>query len=159
MQSFSERISDCEIQNWTANIKATTKLEHYAIFKSTLTDESYLHLNVSWKLRRSLAKFRVGCHMLQIEKGRHYGIKRDERFCTLCLKRNVSLLEDEFHTLFICESYSDIRNLYIPYELSNQKTLSAYYLLMKSTDSVVMYNLAVFISKMFVIRERLMNVN
>ena len=59
--------------------------------------------------------------MPQIEKGRHYGIKRDERFCTLCLKSNVSLIEDEFHTLFIGESYSDIRNVYIPYEFSKLK--------------------------------------
>ena len=33
---------------------------------------SYIHANIPWKLKKCMAKFRVGDHKLKIETGRHY---------------------------------------------------------------------------------------
>jgi hypothetical protein len=57
---------------------------------------------------KSLMRFRTGAHYLAIETGRwqHPRVPRDERLCTMCPH---SVVEDEFHMLFECDAYSQIR--------------------------------------------------
>jgi hypothetical protein len=51
-------------------------------------------------------KLRTGAHYLAIETGRWANKPRDERLCKLCTR---SVVEDEFHMLFECPSYTTIR--------------------------------------------------
>ena len=46
---------------------------------------------------------------LDIEYGRIQGIPSNERLCLCC---NQNLVETEFHFIFICSKYNDIRNKY-----------------------------------------------
>jgi hypothetical protein len=54
----------------------------------------------------TLARFRMGLHELQIEKGRHTGQAepRSQRLCCLCGMR-----EDEAHVIFECPAYMETR--------------------------------------------------
>jgi hypothetical protein len=45
-----------------------------------------------------------------IEKGRHFGIKREFRDCPYC----DGCVEDEYHFMLLCPLYSNIRCKYIP---------------------------------------------
>ena len=57
---------------------------------------------------KDLMRLRTGAHHLAIEVGRwsRPRVPRDERLCTKC---SQSVVEDEFHVLFECPSYSPIR--------------------------------------------------
>ena len=64
---------------------------------STVQIQSFcgkLHI-ITHSLRVALAKFRVGNHDLEIEKGRYVKVPVDERFCKLCLTLNENHIEDE----------------------------------------------------------------
>ena len=70
-----------------------------------------------------------------IEKGRHQHIDRNIRFCPLCLKRNVYVVEDEFRFVCVCPPYNDIRNIYFKLEWkTNLITDMLFIRIMSSTD-------------------------
>ena len=48
-----------------------------------------------------------------IEAGRHQNIDRILLFCQIGLKRNVYIVEDEFHFFIVCPTYDAIRELNI----------------------------------------------
>ena len=98
-----------------------SKAEHYKNFKTLLNVEKYLSIDISYNYRRVLANFRCSAHELMIEKGRHLGIDRNFRNCPICLKRNVYVIEDEFHFMMVCPEYEPLRYELFPYE-----TLSKY---------------------------------
>ena len=50
-------------------------------------------------LRKALTRWRLSCHSLPIERGRHANIPKQERFCNQC---NNRFLGDEVHALFMC---------------------------------------------------------
>ena len=68
--------------------------------------ENYLNTIRNVKRRIQLSKLRLSNHVLMIEKGRQYGIEPGNRLCPLCLNGNV---EDEFHFLLKCKTYSHLR--------------------------------------------------
>ena len=59
-----------------------------------------------------ITQLRTSNLRLPMEVGRWYGIPKENRHCTLCLKN----IGDEFHVLFKCENdvISDFRNNFIP---------------------------------------------
>ena len=59
--------------------------------------------------RRILSEFHCSCHSFMIERGRHLGIKRQERLCTVC-----GVVEDEEHVLMVCLKYKKAREVYLP---------------------------------------------
>ena len=94
--------------------------EHYKHLKSLLEVEKYLSEDLDFKFRTILANFRCSSHDLMIEKGRHNGIDRMYRFCPICLKRSVFVIEDEYHFVMVCPEYEQIRYEYFPqYMLTN----------------------------------------
>jgi len=56
-------------------------------------------------MRRTLVKFRIGCHNLRVETSRYDKIPLDERIYALCGNRNNNI-EDETHLLLDCQRYS-----------------------------------------------------
>ena len=69
--------------------------------------------NILTKHKHTLCKFRISAHNLNIERGRYHNVPRHERKCQLC---NMNDIEDEYHFIFICPLYYDIRLKYIkPY--------------------------------------------
>lgn len=71
-----------------------------------LPGEKYFKLMRNFELRRSICKFRVSSHHLQIELGRYQGIPRHQRLCQQCSSGEV---EDEIHFLFKCSKYEPDR--------------------------------------------------
>ena len=84
------------------------KLRTYKLFKNELRLETYLNNYFPKYVYRSIARFRLSSHNLNIELGRHKRpyIPADERFCKRC---NCELVEDEFHCLMICTHWNNIR--------------------------------------------------
>ena len=61
-----------------------------------------------------------------IEKGRHLGIDRNYRNCPICLKRNVYVIEDEFHFMMVCPEYEPLRYELFPYEAYSNISLNSF---------------------------------
>ena len=76
---------------------------------------------------------------------------REERLCRLCLKDNVHKVEDEFHMLLECPTYSDLRKIYLDNVAS---TPHAYCSLFMSNESVFLTNLGNFICSAFAVRSK-----
>lgn len=108
---FTERLKDQFLQTWSDNVQNSSKLILYKQFKTSFGYEFYLDIINLRKYRNALASFRAGAHDLEIEKGRYLKIPKHERLCKLCIEKEI---EDEYHFLFICNAYQDIRQKLIP---------------------------------------------
>ena len=76
----------------------TNKLRFYALFKKESGMENYLCLGKNVEIRTQLTKFRISDHNLMIERGRHEGLHKSNRFCPFC----VDKVEDEIHFMLKC---------------------------------------------------------
>jgi hypothetical protein len=93
-QQIKNRILDIYKQEWYSNIRNSSRLSSYSIYKRSFETEEYLHkVNIN-KFRLSLTKFRLSPLNLAIETGRYQNVARENRLCTNC---NVNLIENEFH--------------------------------------------------------------
>ena len=60
-----------------------------------------------------ITRFRTSSHKLNVEIGRHHNVSRRNRICTKCNLRDI---EDEYHFIFICPLYNDLRHKFVkPY--------------------------------------------
>ena len=83
--------SDCSRQEWLSDITKSQKLNLYREIKSLLEPERYLLEIRNRNLHKTLANFRISCHNLAVEQGRHKNIPLNERICLICQK-NGSIL-------------------------------------------------------------------
>ena len=81
------------------------KLRKYKLFKTSWETEQYVRLIMPQSHRSAFAKFRSGVAPLRIETGRYEGLRVNERICPFC--RDCT--EDEFHVVFQCPLYDEIR--------------------------------------------------
>ena len=90
----------------------TTKLRLYRLFKTTYAIEPYLVIVANSQLRKSLCKFRIGCHQLKIETGTWIPTPPvpppTERFCKPC---TVDCVENEVHFLIECQKCTLLREV------------------------------------------------
>lgn len=146
---FKTRLSDNFIQNWNGRISESSRASFYINF-SSFQYQSYLdHISV-YKFRTALSKLRVSSHRLEIEVGRWSRPTRtpiDDRKCRICNK-----LEDEFHFLFECQLYSDLRCKYLKRYFWNRPNMLKLKELMLSTNVNVTKNLGLFVEKAFKVR-------
>ena len=117
MNLFRQRLADCFTQQWHSEVEESPKALHYKhLIKLILEVEPHLKRS-TFCLQKS--NFRCSSHSLMIEAGRHQNIDRNLRFCQMCLKRNVYIIEDEFHFFLGCPAFDDIRELYFKPEWKN----------------------------------------
>ena len=69
------RVCDCDKQVWSASMSTMPKPRTLELFKTNLSTENYL-LHIPQRWRVALAKFRVGNHDLEIERGMQGSCKR-----------------------------------------------------------------------------------
>ena len=69
--------------------------------------EKYIEIIQDIPPRITMTKFRISVHELNIEKGRHKGMKREYWHCQICKTKAV---ENEEHLLLECNLYSNYRN-------------------------------------------------
>ena len=62
---FKQIVTDCKYQNWKEAINDSSRCSTYKCFKTVLNSERYLSLNISYSLRKYLAKFRCSHHKIQ----------------------------------------------------------------------------------------------
>ena len=116
------------------------------------------HLNVikcAEKIRL-IVQMRTSTHRLRIETGR-YGrnrVDRHERLCQVCSSNDI---EDEFHFLFKCVCYNDIRRRRIKSYYWNNPSVFKLIKLLNSTSSVELINLAIYIKDAYKIRNNILN--
>ena len=102
-----KRFQDIYHQTALENIKrGDSKLRTYALFKTVPGFEKYLDEIKCVKDRTALTKLRLSNHRLMIEKGRHLGIDKQQRFCPFCPNR----IENEKHFLIECQVYKNLRS-------------------------------------------------
>ena len=94
-------------QVWKTEIIKLSKAESYVKYKDNINLEDYLVKIKNHKHRKALTRFRLSCHPLMIEKGRHQKppLSRPERTCHYC----PSEIEDELHFITSCPRYENER--------------------------------------------------
>ena len=77
--------------------------------------DQYLHLTQYTMKQKvldqhlsALARFRCRIAAIRIETGRYEGLPENERICPVC----ENVVEDEYHVLCQCPSYTDLREEY-----------------------------------------------
>ena len=82
-----------------------SRLKFYESVKTNIAFEKYLELPC-FNQRRLITKIRCSDHQLEIEKGRHRKIPREERICRLCTDNEI---ETEDHFLNKCKFYDQLK--------------------------------------------------
>ena len=96
-------------RHWLEEINRSPKAISYALFKTSISPETYFTQVKNNKHRIALSRLRLSNHSLMIEKGRHLRpkLERHERKCFLCKNE----LEDEKHFILKCPLYVEERSL------------------------------------------------
>ena len=115
--------------------------------------EFYLDIINIRKYRHALAQFRSGVHQLEIERGRYHNIPYDQRLCKLC---NLEI-EDEMHFMFRCETYAQLRQLYIPSQFYTNPSRIKLSILFTSRNEQYVWNTALFIYHALNLKKSLLN--
>ena len=148
------KLIDSFSQKLHSDIVSSPKVNYYQQYKSLLTIEQYLSIDLSYKLLIVLSKFRCSTHDLMIEKGRHTSIDRDLRYCPICLISNISVV-DEAHLLFFCPSYENIRSLYFPPRWLRNRNKESFCQIMATKSNLCIIRIAYFLYNAFKSREEL----
>ena len=103
------RLNQTYFNRWRHKIESENKMCSYRLFKSSPLMEDYLTDVTNECHRKSLTKFRISAHTLQIERGRYTVpyTQRENRFCTHCKDK----VEDEYHFIMDSPLYSDNRDI------------------------------------------------
>ena len=147
--AFKQRLTDSFMQDWNSRLAESSRANFYSLF-SKFEYQPYLEVINVKKFRVTMTKLRVASHRLEIEVGRWARPNRvpiDERKCRLCNK-----LKDEFHFLFECILYSDLRKQYIRKYFWNRPNMIKLKELMSTTNKRTIRNLSLYIEKAFKIR-------
>ena len=92
-------------------------------------------------LRMYLCKLRCHSNNLPIETGRFFNIDRSERHCNLC---NANELGDEFHYLFKCTFFNNVRAIFLPRNICNNLNVLKLKELMNTSDLFTLTGIAKF---------------
>ena len=137
INAFYQRGRDCAMQECNSSRANSSKLKFYNKVKTELGLELYLtHINVK-KLRAAMSRFRCLNHILKIEMGRYDGTNEENRYCPLCTKKGLFLIENEFHLIVECEYYATLSNTYLESEYLNYIRFIE---LFTSTDKSILFN-------------------
>ena len=126
------------------------KLRTYVTFKKNFGSENYLSIISNFEHRRSLSKFRISAHRLNIEAGRYQGIPSHQRLCGQCDSGEV---EDEIHFLLHCSKFANERHELFKVISNSCKTFLSLrpqeklYWLMNCEDILILKELCHFIHK------------
>ena len=134
------RLMDQFKQNWYSSIYDMSKTINYRIFKVTHSFENYL-TSLPVDLRRALCRFRCMNHRFPIEKGRFWGVDRDDRIFDLCQTRNLG---DEFHYLLECDFFKSERKKFLPRHFIVNPNTAKFHDLINCEDNRVLFGLAKF---------------
>ena len=134
LETFESRVKEHFKAEILRSIQNSSKLAVYSTFKDEFMYEPYLDILDIQKHLKSLIKFRCSDHNLEIEQGRYSQKDLSERICNYCKERfNWYVIEDEFHVLFHCEKYTNLRLKYLN-PIIFGKSYDSFVKIMKSDD-------------------------
>lgn len=136
-----QTLKDQYLQEWRSAVIDSPKLTYYSLFKDNLCHENYLDIVKIRKFRNAMACFRCSSHDLEIERGRYISTPRDRRICKLC---NIEP-ETEYHFMFKCQHYNDLRLKYLPSKYYTDPTVNKFTVLMSSRNEQIVLNVSMFI--------------
>lgn len=134
------RLCDQYKQTWNNVVFNSPKCINYRIFKTQHSLEKYFSI-LPTDLWRAMCHFRCLNHKLPIERGRFWGIMRDDRLCDLC---SSNQLGDEFHYIFDCSFFSSERKKFLPSHYLKRPNIEKFNALFNSEDYAVLCRLAKF---------------
>ena len=155
--AFKQRLIDNFTQTWRTDVENNQKLTLYKHFKCNFEYERYMYMIQHKKYRNALAQLRLASHGLHIETGR-YGrnrLERNERLCHLCSDGDI---EDEYHFVFICSIYKDLRVKYFTAYYRRNPSVAKFIDLMNSDNPKTIQRLSCYVYHAFELRKtRLQN--
>ena len=111
-----EPIARCALvrnsEEWKEAAYVMPTLCTYILIKDFTCISVMVRANLHRKQRSVLSKFLCGILPIEIETGRFHNIKRELRFCKMCLGKTV--IEDDMHFLHKCTRLDEARSEYIP---------------------------------------------
>ena len=144
---FQRRVKDTFIQHWHSRLENSTRASFYRVF-ANFELQAYLKCVNIKKYKIALTKLRLSSHRLSIETGRWTNIPRENRLCTACNR-----LEDEYHLLFECQLYNNIRCNYIKKYYRERPSMFKTVDMLKSENANMLKKLAVYVFNAFEIRK------
>ena len=143
------RLKDQFIQNWNARVSESSRATFYQAI-SDFKLQPYLNIVNVKQFRIALAKLRVSSHRLEIEAGRWIKPNKTPRENRKC--KHCNCLEDEFHFLFECTLFSNLRTTYFkPYYRIHSSMFKTTELL-NSENEADIKRLATYVYKAFELR-------
>ena len=121
-------------------MQSSSKCALYKNFKLSLKLEKYL-IDLDVNKRINLTRFRLSNHRLPIEVGRYNNTIRTERICVKCANYDIC---DEYHCMFICENFKEIRTKCIPKNCIVKPSVQKFCDLLSCENSKVLSKLANF---------------
>ena len=153
IQIFRNSVVKYYEDQWSLDLHNSSKLSVYATFKSTVAKEKYLVSLSLKKYIKVLAKFRTSNHELEIEIGRHKGLRLEERLCEFCKESGTYVIEDEYHLVLCCPLYADLRHCYS--WLTNRNSSFEFFIeIMNDTNEEHIVQFATFLDKSFAKRKQ-----
>ena len=146
LNEFKQRLADSHMQNLHDRISNSPKARFYSMFYS-FGFKSYLEQVTVIKFRTAITKLRLSSHRLAVETGRFnrpVATPLNERKCTLC-----NTLEDEFHFLFECSLYRNLRKTFLPRSFWKRRNIPNAIHLMTSESPNINLKLGQYIYKAF----------
>ena len=115
------------------------------MFKVNFEREKYIDALPNY-LVKAYCKFRTSNHRLKVETLRHVipRIPRIERKCDLC---NLNETANEYHHIFYCTKFSDIRRQFIPVKYLRRSNFTSFIDIMSSKNEKTMKNVAIYLSR------------
>ena len=111
MSALKQRLTDNFVQNWHSSLEDLSRAVSYRSIASFHFQPYLEHINV-YKFSPALSKLRVSSHRFEIQAGRWirpHSIPVNDRKCVTC-----QVLEDEYHFVLECRTYTELRRKYIP---------------------------------------------
>ena len=111
----------------------------------------YLELVQVKTQRAALCRLLTSSHTLRIESGRwdrNPTIPRERRFCFNCTNK----IEDEFHFVFECPLYSQLRSQLIPVYFRSRPSMFKFISLLNSKSKKKLTGLAKYVYKANILR-------
>ena len=148
LSQMKTRLIDCFKQGWNEKMRLSEHCNTFYSFKSFITPELFLNdSSFGRSLRNVLIKFRLGVSKLNCHRYKFY--KNKELLnCPFCINK----LENEFHVLFECGSYSSIRSILPQNIIVAHNEASMYRLL---SENFYHKCTAIYLLQMFKLRDTL----
>ena len=107
-KSLKQRLIDQFWQNWHSDLLTKDRYDFYRSFKQNHNREHYTTTITINKFKKAFARFRMG--ITELRNNERFLRPLSSRECFFC---SPAKIENEYHFLFVCPIYHDIRTKYL----------------------------------------------